>query len=313
MTGGGGGAGDLRNQQKQQEQRVNQGMSMIDAIFGGGTYGTGQAKSYTPGTQYYNLQGSAIPTSFTPGYGDFSSWLGKNENENRMLQPPRQNLGPGNSGGYRSPDNTRPLNGSPFDLQGAQGAVWGDYLKSLQGQGGLYTNQVKSTGFDDAFYNRAGQAYESFALPQLNSQYQNQNSALQAQLADRGVLGGSNARMLNSSLNRETGLQKQNIANTALGMENSLRQDVGQAKNTVVNQLISSGNPQLAASQAIAASTQLAAPSPLPAIGNLFQTWANTYLGSQLNSAYGQNPYSQYARQPNPQSSGAGAGYGVVH
>jgi hypothetical protein len=178
--------------------------------------------------------------------------------------------------------------------------------------GDLFSSTKTGTGFNDAFYNQAGQAFENYALPQLATQFNAQNNTLQASLANRGVVGGSNARGMTSSLNNELGLQKQNVANQALGMEQTLRQNVGQEKNNVVNQLIASSNPQLAAQQAIASAASLSAPSPMPAIGNLFQTWANTYLGGQLNNQANQNPYLQFQRQQGPLSTTMGAGYGNV-
>lgn len=288
MTGAGNAGTTLAQQQAQTNARVNQGMQQINSIFQGGSYGTGQAGSYTPGTQYYNAAGQPIGPQGQNS--SFASWY---------AAQPQVATGTG-----------RPGQGSTMGPEPMPQALQ-QFMQSAAGNGGLFTGTTTTPGFDQAFYDKIGQNYTNYALPQLNQQFLQNETALNAQNANRGVLGGSSANNLNQQLQIAQGQGAQQIANTALGQEQSMQQSVGQAENNAVNQLIQGQNPSLALSQATQAAAGLQAPNPLPAVGNLFQNFANSYLANSLGSQAAQNPYvnSLYAQ---PSRAGINLGAGQV-
>ena len=240
---------DARTQENLNQARIRQGIGTIDTIFGGGQYGTGQADQFKLGQQYYDAKGNLVqgPSTNTPAW---QLWQGLNPkyNTNQLKQ------------------------------------VFGD----VQAQSGnLFSGFATSKGFDDAFYKKASQGYEDFALPQLATQFNQTNQQLQSRIANQGIAGGSAALKMNSALNRETGLQKQNIANVGLGIENDLRTKVGNEKNNVINQLLASGNPALAQQSALSSIRGLSGPSPLPSVGNLFSNFVSAYMNSQQQPSGG--------------------------
>ena len=306
----------IRSEQQMSEARVAQGMALINRIFGGGSFGVGKTPTASAGTQYYDLLGHSIPKDYTPGFGGFSDWLqatsqgaqtGANIGRPMTGSTGKENQGVTlNNGRVLAP---RVLQ-SPVDSQVAQQGVWNQFLSALAQNGGLYSGKQTTKGFDDAFYNAPKQAYEDFALPQLGQQYDQTNRQLSARVADQGIAGGSADLRLRSQLNRETDLQRLNIANQGLAVSNDLRQKVAQEKNNIVNQLISSSNPSLASQQALAATTNLSAPSPLPAVGNLFSNFASSYLTGAFGGG-GQNNAFGYGSLKLPTTSNSGPVYGI--
>jgi hypothetical protein len=243
-----------RQQQQQQQQLIEQGTSLINAVFGGGS-----ADSYTPfqgtpaqGGLYYTLnpQGQYVPYSV----------------------PMQQAI-----------ESDR---GSARGTRDQEQWVASSTTADRRGPSTLYTKQsTQYPGFGPDFYAARTKAFENYAMPFLQQQYGKTANQLKYQLANQGLLGGSSAGQLQNNLQREYGAQRQNIANQALASSQGLQQQIGQGKAQLMGQLQTSVNPLSTANQALGIASQFQAPSPMPAIGNLFQNWANQYLAGQQAQA----------------------------
>lgn len=139
-------------------------------------------------------------------------------------------------------------------------------------------------GFTPGFYKARANAYTQAALPQFQQQYQNQLGNLMFRLGNQGLLKSSAGRTLGNALSNYANIQKANIASQGIAASQDLRRQVEQTRSNLVSQLEASADPTSAAQQATSMAASFAAPSPLPAIGNLFSDWANIY-GTQRQTA----------------------------
>ena len=260
-------------QQQQQQKQIQQGLTQLNAIFGGGTYGTGPATSFTPGTQYYNTAGNPVSFNFTDpgvqqflkqaGFGDVAYKTGGQTAQGKQLKPQPEGL----------------------SSKGMQ-----DYFKYLQNQGGLYTGTATSPGFTPAFYQQQEKNYADYQLPLLGQQYNQTLGQTLGSLNSSGLLGSSAAQQTYQSLQNQYAQNQQQIANQGQSLAQGLQQQVGQEQSTLTNQLLAGASPATTTQQALTAASNFSAPSLFAPVGNLFQGWANTYLGGQLANAY-QNQY----------------------
>lgn len=258
MGGGGGVSGDIRNQQRQNEFLINEGMRQLDAVFGGGTYTPYTRFTGTPvaGGQYFTIDantGKYAPYTFQPNK-------------------------PAPYGGYGE-SRTKPL------------VSQGKFTKTLPD---LYTGgtPVKYGGFTPEFFAERQRTFENTQMPALGKQYRNAMANVISNMGNRGLLKSSAARNLKTSLNEEMETQRQGIANAALASSQDLKGQIAQEKMNLTNQLITSANPQIAAQGALEAASRFSTPSPIPAAGNFFNNWMNMYLGQSLA-----NQYTQYNNQ----------------
>jgi len=156
-------------------------------------------------------------------------------------------------------------------------------------------NQVFG-GYDDAFYKKRTQAYEDYAMPQLQNQFaQTQKKSLFG-LADQGLWNSSAARNTNQQLQLANSQNEQNIANTALGQSNDLRKQIASQQQSLIGQANVASDPLSVAGQAALTAGSFAAPSAFAPIGDLFGTFANSYLTKQNSNLYGQA--AQQYQQP---------------
>jgi hypothetical protein len=242
----------LRQQQEQQQQKVMSGTTQINKVFGGGTYGINPATSYDPSKAYYTMSGD--PFKFDPAGSDYQSFI----NAHNLVWSDKQNPGAGQSA----------------------------YIQDLIDKGNLYTGTETSPGFGQDFYNKRRDAFEAYSLPFLSREFQQTGNNLKYKLANQGLLGSSVGGTLGNSLSRELGIQKENVANQALTQAQGLQQQIAQAKNADINQLIAGGDPGQALNSARETATQFGAPSPLPAVGSFFQNWINQNLAQGVGQAY---------------------------
>ena len=278
--------GQLNAQTAATNQLVSQGQQNIDRIFQGGTYGINPVSSYSSDGSYYTAGGT--PFTIDPNSASFQQFYNE------------QPLVPG-SGKPTMRDATAGYTKEP--LAQAESA----FGQSVAKNGGLFSGTASSSGFNDAFYNQAGQDFLNYAQPQLNQQYNQTNQALQYKLGNQGIAGGSAQQQLQGDLTQELGNQQIGLANQALGVENNLRQQVGNQYQTLTSENQAAANPQLAAQQAVQSASTLSSPSAMPAIGQLFNNYASTYLAGQnasnANLLTQSNPFINF----NPNSAGAQA------
>lgn len=158
------------------------------------------------------------------------------------------------------------------------------------------TSQINTAfqGFNAPFYQQKAQAYEDYAMPQFQEQYQTTANQLGFQLANQGLTkGSSQAQQLGEALGQEASTQKQNIANQGISQAQSLQQQIEQERSGLIGQANAASDPLSIAGQAVGQAAQFSAPSTFGPIGQLFGNFANAYLGKQYASAYGtQYPYN---------------------
>lgn len=166
----------------------------------------------------------------------------------------------------------------------------------LARQGHLFTGTPSQnfSGYNDNFFNQRAQAYEDYALPQLGQQYQQTKNALQFNLSNRGLLGGSVANQENSDLNLSLGQQKQGIADQGQAQAQQLRSDVQNSKLQAISQLYQTASPAQAQSSALADASRLSAPSSFAPLANGFANLVNQYAMNQQVAGYQQQPTTNY-------------------
>lgn len=146
-------------------------------------------------------------------------------------------------------------------------------------------NQAFS-GFTPDFYKGIGTAYQNYAEPQLQQQYQSTANNLGFKLANQGLGDSSQAGFLNSQLANTMSQGQNQIGQDAVGQENQLKQQVGQEQANMVGQAAVSTNPGAVASQALGVAQGFQTPSTFQPIGQLFSQFGQQYLGGQLNNTY---------------------------
>ena len=141
-------------------------------------------------------------------------------------------------------------------------------------------------GFNPDFYKARTQAYEDFAMPQVQQQFQQTKNRSTAQLAGQGLGNSSVANKQNEALQTALGTAEQGVANTALGQTQQLQQQVAQEQSNLVSQANAANVPSSVAQSALGAAGSFATPSAMPAVGQLFGDFANQYLGAQSAKMY---------------------------
>ena len=172
-------------------------------------------------------------------------------------------------------------------------------------QQGTDTVNKQFAQFTPDFYQQAAKAYTNYATPQAYQQYRQTGQTLTGNLARNGLLNSSAGVNLNRGLNQELNTNLSTIANTGQNQANELQSNVATQKNQLLSQVEAGAQPGQIATEAAASTASLRAPTPLPAVGNMFSDWSNTYLGNMEANTY--NPSTGNLWQL---FSGAGAGYG---
>lgn len=268
MGGGGGGGNDgvdyQREQEEQRQARIRQGMGQIDNIFNGvDVYGPTTAKRVysdpyngTAAGTYYDANGN--PLTFT------------NQNQARNKRGVVD---------VRTPE---------MGLIDTPGELY--YTNPLEGR--TVTHQG---GFDDSYYNKRSQAYQDFALPQLQDQYKDQQKSLTYALSRGGNLGSSLAAAKTAELDKDYSLQQQNVYDTGQDYANKARAAVAEQKGNLVSLLQASADPDAVASMAQSQAANLSAMpnfSPLsPVISNV-ASGLGSYLTNQQTADAVKKAYS---------------------
>lgn len=266
--GGGGGSGEIRRQQQEEEARIRQGVQAINAIFGGGTYGANPVANFALGQQYYTQQGQ--PYKFDVTDPAFLKWV----KDNRL-----PTLG------------ARPTYGRERVRPSLLPTYEERYGKELASKGQLFSGTQTTPGFTPGFYAQRAKQYEDYALPTLAEQYGQLRKNVAYNLTNKGLLGSSVASEQAGSLERELGRKQREVADTGLGLAQDLQRQVEQERAQLITQLQASADPTTSTQLALGAASRFQAPSPLPPIGNFFNTWSQIYLANQLaNGAQQQQP-----------------------
>jgi hypothetical protein len=194
----------------------------------------------------------------------------------------------GTAGPYVSPEAAR--------MQYNNNGAWSDLPTEL------YTGQTMAHqgGFDDAVFQKRAQAYQDYAMPQVEDQYKQQQKALTFALARGGNLGSSLASNKSAELDKDYGLQRQNVIDTGQDYVNQGKADLATQKANAVTLLNATADPDAAYSVAQTASQQLSAMpsfSPLQPVVKNVAAGLGTYLANSADAeaiakARANQPYS---------------------
>lgn len=137
-------------------------------------------------------------------------------------------------------------------------------------------------GFDDAFFGQRAQDYEDAQLPEVNQQFTRTRNSLGFALANKGLLNSSVRDQRTQSLANELEKQKRIVADTGLSQANDLRASVEDSRNRIYSQLLSSADPAQATASANRVAAGIVQPSPVGALGQVFNDWSQIYLADSL-------------------------------
>ena len=152
-----------------------------------------------------------------------------------------------------------------------------------QGQGKI---KEAFAGYDPTFYQGVQKNVLNQLMPQADRQYRAQRKNLAFGLSDRGLFKSSFGKEAGTELERSREVAEQSVINQSLEAVRETKGRVHQEQANVTNQLVTSQDPNLAAQQAISAAASISAPSPIAPLGDLFQTFANSYMGYNYGKLY---------------------------
>lgn len=161
--------------------------------------------------------------------------------------------------------------------------------------------------FDDNYYKKRGQAYQDYANPQLNKQYQQLSNNLAFSLARSGNTDSSEAARQGGVLEADNTFGRQQIIDQSIAEQQKARQLVEENRNSLINQLNATSNPALAAAGSERQAAALAMQPTFSPIGNLFNNTTavlgNAYQAGAYSGGPGVNPYKQYFGFGSPNTS----------
>ena len=173
-----------------------------------------------------------------------------------------------------------------YSSSGDGGAAASEAATQAQLQQGTDAVNSAFSDFTHSFYQQAAQDYTNYATPQVDQQYQNTKNNLTYALARNGLTSSGAGVQRNNSLNQQLNTNLSDIANTAQDQSNTLETNVNNQKNQLMSQVEAGAQPGQIATQAAAATSSLRAPTALPAVGNMFSDWSNTYLANMAANTY---------------------------
>lgn len=290
-------SGDIAQAQERDRQNlIKGGLSQINAIFGGGTYGVNPAAGFARRNmgQLYDPSGNLISTATSANDPEFATWL---KTHPGVTEAATTRSGLGNAlyhmGGVGAPGSQavgafgglNPFN--PFGFGEDRKTLTPNDIRALYGkwlgrEGELFTGTATSPGFGDNFYKQRTQDYINYAMPQLADQARQAQKNLTFRLADQGLTQSGAADTLNTSLLNEINRQAAGVASTGVQQAQDLQKQIEQQRSNLISQLETSADPGSATSQALSTAAGFSAPSVYQPIGSLFSNWANTYLASQV-------------------------------
>lgn len=147
-------------------------------------------------------------------------------------------------------------------------------------QGTSAINSTFDSQFNDGFYGARQQAYQDYANPQLQSQYDQARQQLTYALARSGGLDSSNRGSLEAQLQQQYDTAKRGVGDQALSYGNQARQSVEDARASLISSLNATGDAQQAASAATNRAQALSAQPAFNPIGSLFGDFTSA-LGTQ--------------------------------
>jgi len=140
-------------------------------------------------------------------------------------------------------------------------------------------------GFDEPFYRSRAKAYEDFANPQLEEQYNKQEQNLAYNLARSGLTSSSEAARNAGEIQRQYNTGRAAIAAEGINQSNAARRAVEENRADLIAQLNATGDARAAASGALNRANMLQQQMGFSPIGNLFQATTGL-LGNAAQAGY---------------------------
>jgi hypothetical protein len=269
MNSGGGGGDDGVDYQRQQEEarqaRIREGMARINELFNGK-----QTTTYAPTGPAMNPNERGISN------GTYYDAAGKN-----------YDLANGNAGNLRWAGTRAPgVQGPGGRVQTNANGQWSDLPTELYGAANSTT--TTEGGFGDDFFNKRAQAYQDYAMPQVEDQYKDQQKALTYALARGGNLGSSLASNKTAELDKDYGLQRQGVIDQGQNYVNQGKTEMATQKANAISLLQASADPDAAYNVAQTSANQLSqmpAFSPLEPVVKNVAAGLGTYLVNNADAA----------------------------
>lgn len=260
MCGGGGGSDNsaeiARQEEAARQARVDQGVEVITNAFDGTLSGinpfTGEVEQ---GQNYYDASGGQLTLNQRDVYG---------------AAPNVSNIN-SFSGGFGTPISTRQVIGQEDYWSNALGEDIGLYDGSRE----LFSDTIRSGGFDDDFFQGYQDDYLGYYNPQLDDQYSDAQEQLTLNLARSGNLTSSSGVNQLQDLDEFYGTQKQSITNRALDAAQQLRGDVDNRKSQLYADNRAAADPGAAASAAASAAAALQPTAPTSPLASVFGDFFN--------------------------------------
>lgn len=266
--------------EKRRQALIDNGMSLIGSVFGGGT-----APLYTPVTDKFSKLG------WRDGGKQGTFYTIDNKKGFQLYRAPK----------LKQPSVgdkmlTAATDGSLLTIPGSIKSFMGlfgndtpsprDLTNQRIKKGNLFTAENQTfEGYDDNFYQQRADAYTNYAMPELQKQYKNTFDSLMYGLANRGMLNSSVRNKAESDLNVASGQGAQQIADSARGQSQQLRNSMDQARQNAIQMLYQTADPSQALQSAISTSNAAAVPSQFTPLANMFSGIANQYyMGQVLNN-----------------------------
>lgn len=232
------------DQEAKRQANIKAGIDAVNRAFDGYNVGTNAATSFTPGTTYYNADGTAYVPPDQAAYN--------------TAFPASSGVKPGEAGG------TPPSNPSYADWllqQENNAATGGKLFTGTQHQGGA---------FGDAYYNDISDSYGKYYNPQLDQQFQNALNSLTYQLGQQGILQSSEGDRQLALLRQSYDTNKQTVASNAKNAAAQAKQNVANQKNALLAQAQQAGDPSALGAQAAETASSIASPVSYSPLGSVF-------------------------------------------
>lgn len=138
-----------------------------------------------------------------------------------------------------------------------------------------------SGGFNNDFYDGIARNYLEHANPQLEKQHAEANKQLTFDLARTGKLDSSTRATKGADLQEAYNLNQQQIADKALGIKNSTKNAVEDARSALISQVNATGDATGATNAALSRAAALSAPAGnYDTLSNLFADFTGS-LGNR--------------------------------
>lgn len=153
--------------------------------------------------------------------------------------------------------------------------------------------------FDDNFYNQRRDAYLAYAMPQLDQQLADARRQLTFALGNAGTLQSSTATDRLGRLAQQYEIQRAGLTSQADQLAGDLRTQVANRRNTLVDQLNASADPDAAFNSSVAAANLIQnTPNNFSPLGQLIGNVAGG-VGQYLQGSQDRKMLDALAVRPN--------------